>query len=91
MVFNTSIHYVDGDLTIDSLAVNDIIQEVGTPTYIYSLKQAVQNYHQLISAFGELDIHIHYSAKANSNLAILRTLANAGAGVDTVSQGEINR
>ncbi len=89
MVFNTSIRYVDRDLTIDSLSVDDIIQEVGTPTYIYSLRQAVQNYHQLKSAFSELDIHIHYSAKANGNLTILKTLADEGAGVDTVSQGEI--
>lgn len=89
MVFTPSIRYVGAKLAIDALNVEAIVQEVGTPTYIYSLSQAVRNYESLKSAYAGLDIHIHYSAKANGNLAILKTLADAGAGVDTVSMGEI--
>lgn len=91
MVFNSSIHYVGRKLVVDSIDVLDIAKEVGTPTYIYSLKRAIENYNRLKLAFSALDIHIHYSAKANSNLAILRALSDAGAGVDTVSMGEIYR
>lgn len=91
MVFNSSIHYVGRELVVDSIDALDIVKEVGTPTYIYSLKCAIENYYQLKSAFSALDTHIHYSAKANSNLAILCALSDAGAGVDTVSMGEIYR
>jgi len=91
VVFTPSIRYVEDKLYIDSICVNDIVNEVGTPTYIYSLKQVVNNYKRLKLAFSELDIHIHYSAKANGNLAILKTLSDEGAGVDTVSMGEIFR
>jgi len=91
VVFNSSIRYVEDELCIDDIRVADIVNEVGTPTYVYSLKRAVQNYHQLLSAFSDLDIHIHYSAKANGNLAILKALSDAGAGIDTVSMGEIYR
>lgn len=91
MVYNTSIRYVGRDLSIDSLAVDEIIGEVGTPTYIYSLRRAVENYKRLKTAFSALDTHIHYSAKANGNIAVLKALSAVGAGVDTVSMGEIHR
>jgi diaminopimelate decarboxylase len=91
VVFNSSIRYIENELYIDDICVADIVTEIGTPTYVYSLKRAVQNYHQLLSAFSDLDIHIHYSAKANSNLAVLKALSDAGAGIDTVSMGEIYR
>lgn len=91
MVFNSSIRYVDNRLQIDEVVVDDIINQVGTPTYIYSLKQAIQNYNRLVSAFSDLDSHIHYSAKANGNLMLLKALSEEGAGVDTVSMGEIYR
>jgi len=91
VVFNSSIRYVGRDLSIDFLAVDEIIDEVGTPTYIYSLRRAVENYNRLKEAFSNLNTHIHYSAKANSNLAVLKALSEAGAGIDTVSMGEIYR
>ena len=91
MVFNSSIHYVDGKLIVDNINVIDIVAEVGTPTYIYSLKRILENYNRIKSAFEALDIHIHYSVKANSNLTVLKALSSAGAGLDTVSVGEIYR
>jgi diaminopimelate decarboxylase len=88
-MFNESIRY-DGDrLYCDSVPVADIAAETGTPVYIYSLKRALANLRAIQTAFPKA--HIHYSAKANANLALLRALIQAGAGVDTVSGGEIHR
>jgi diaminopimelate decarboxylase len=88
-MFNESIRY-DGDrLFCDSVPVADIVAETGTPVYIYSLKRAVANLREIQTAFPKA--HIHYSAKANANLAVLRSLIEAGAGIDAVSGGEIHR
>lgn len=88
-MFNESIRY-DGDrLFCDSIPVADIVAETGTPVYIYSLKRAVANLRGIQAAFPKA--HIHYSAKANANLAVLRALIEAGAGIDAVSGGEIHR
>jgi diaminopimelate decarboxylase len=89
MTFNDSIHYHDGNLYIDSIPVAEIVEAVGSPVYIYSLRRALNNLQRIKDAFAALDTHIHYSAKANANLAVLRALVNAGAGIDTVSGGEI--
>jgi diaminopimelate decarboxylase len=90
-MLNESLHYQNGLLHCDQVPVNEIIAQVGTPVYVYSLQRALQNLRRIQSAFAKLDAHIHYSAKANSNLAILKTLAEAGAGIDAVSAGEIHR
>lgn len=91
MVFNFSIRYVHDSLFIDKVNVAAIACAVGTPAYIYSLKRVVENYSGLCAAFAPLKARIHYSVKANGNLAILQTLAGAGAGFDCVSAGEIDR
>lgn len=90
-MLNGSIRYHDGELFCDQVRVQDIIRQTGTPVYIYSLKRIRQNLDALRSAFADLQPHIHYSAKANANLAVLRTVIAAGAGVDAVSGGEIAR
>ena len=89
MSLNDSIRYVDDKLYCDSIPVAALAQEAGTPVYIYSLRRVLHNYKALTSAFSGLDAHIHYSAKANANPAILRILVEAGAGIDAVSAGEI--
>lgn len=91
MSLNASIHYYDGSLYIDDVSASEIAEKVGTPVYVYSLKRVLDNYEGIKAAFSHLDSHIHYSAKANANLAILRTLIEAGAGIDCVSAGEIFR
>ncbi len=88
-MLNNAIRYENNTLYCDSVAVHDIAAEVGTPVYIYSLRRALHNLERIRAAFQALRPHIHYSAKANANLAILRVLVEAGAGVDTVSAGEI--
>lgn len=90
-MFNDSIHYIFTELHCDSIPVAEIIAQTGTPAYLYSLPRALTNYAHIRTAFSDLDSHIHYSAKANANLAILRTLVAAGAGIDAVSGGEIYR
>ncbi|MDQ7025383.1 MAG: diaminopimelate decarboxylase [Anaerolineae bacterium] len=91
MTLNESIHYHKNKLYVDSVSVTEIVQSVGTPVYIYSLRRALNNLERIKTAFTALDTHIHYSAKANANLTILRTLIEDGVGVDAVSGGEIFR
>lgn len=90
-MLNQSISYHDDTLFCDSVPVRDIVAQCGTPVYIYSQWQALANLHHICEAFADLQPHIHYSAKANANLALLRTLIQAGAGIDAVSAGEIHR
>jgi len=89
MALNNSIRFIDDKLYCDSIPAAAIAQDAGTPVYVYSLCRVLHNYQALQSAFSDLDAHIHYSAKANANPAILRTLIEAGAGIDAVSAGEI--
>ena len=91
MVFHSSIRYVDSALMIDDLPVGVIARELGTPVYIYSLKRVLANYRRLKAAFEPIGARLHYSAKANTNVAVLRTLIDKGAGIDAVSGGEISR
>lgn len=88
-MLNESIHYRDGDLYCDSVPISEIVAQTGTPVYIYSLPRALANLKTIQSAFPRA--HIHFSAKSNANLAVLRALINGGAGIDAVSGGEIHR
>jgi diaminopimelate decarboxylase len=90
-MINDSIHYQDGVLHADAVPLPQIAAQVGTPTYVYSLKRALDNYQRIKTAFAALKPDVHYSAKANANLTLLRTLIEAGAGIDAVSAGEIYR
>jgi diaminopimelate decarboxylase len=70
----------------------DVIAEaVGTPAYVYSVKSIREQYAKLDAALAGVPHRIHYSVKANSNLAILGVLRRLGAGVDIVSGGEMYR
>lgn len=91
LMLNESIRYQEDELFIDGVPAADIAENCGTPVYVYSLRRILVNFQQVKSAFAPLNIHIHYSAKANSNLTVLRTLIEAGAGIDAVSAGEIFR
>ena len=88
-MFNSSIRYQGAQLYCDSVPVCDIVKEIGTPIYIYSLPRVLANYRRIQAAFPKA--HIHYSVKANANLYLLKTLVEAGAGIDAVSGGEIYR
>lgn len=90
-MLNNSIHYRAGNLFADEISIEEIAEQVGTPVYIYSLKRMLHNLERIRSAFSVLKPEIHYSAKANANLAVLKTLVQAGAGIDAVSAGEIHK
>src|SRR5262249_25998102 len=82
-------HYEKGLLHADGVKLNKIAAEAGTPCYIYSRDRVLENWSTLRSAFPQAEIH--YSLKANANLALVRLLIQAGAGLDAVSGGEIFR
>ena len=81
------IGYYDRRLTMDAVPLERIAHEVGTPVYVYSLPRITANLARIRAAFPKAEIH--FSAKSNHNLAVLRALVSQGAGIDAVSIGEI--
>ena len=84
-------NYTDGVLCTEDVPLPDIAASVGTPFYCYSTATLKRHYEAFAEAMGGLDTLICFSAKANGNLAVLRTLGNMGAGCDVVSGGELGR
>src|SRR3990167_3136636 len=78
-------------LFCEDVKVEDIIGDVGTPTYIYSKNAILARYSELKTAFSDIDTLICFSVKSNSNLSICRCLAQEGSGFDVVSGGELFR
>jgi len=84
-------HYRNGKLHCEDVDLARVAQEFGTPLYVYSASTILDHYRRLDAALAPLDHLICYAAKANSNRAILKLLADAGAGFDIVSGGELFR
>jgi diaminopimelate decarboxylase len=83
--------YRDGHLYCEDIDLADVAEKFGTPTYVYSAGTILDHYARLDAALAPLDHLICYAVKANSNRAILKLLADAGAGFDIVSGGELYR
>ncbi|WP_421916118.1 diaminopimelate decarboxylase [Mesorhizobium sp.] len=83
--------YRDGVLHAEDVAIPDIAASVGTPFYCYSTATLTRHFRVFAQAFAGLDALVCYAMKANSNQAVLRTLARLGAGADVVSEGELRR
>jgi diaminopimelate decarboxylase len=83
--------YRDGVLHAEDVSLANIAAEIGTPFFCYSSATIERHYRLFAEALGAPAAKIFYAMKANSNLAVLRTLANLGAGADTVSEGEIRK
>jgi len=83
--------YRDGALHAEDVAVSAIADAVGTPFYCYSAATIRRHFRVFAQAFEGLDALVCYAMKANSNQAVLRILANDGAGMDVVSGGELAR
>lgn len=83
--------YRDGVLHAEDVPVPLIAAAVGTPFYCYSTATLTRHYRVFSEAFKDLDSLVCYAMKANSNQAVLRTLARLGAGADVVSEGELRR
>ncbi len=78
-------------LEISADALERIATSVGTPVYVYHADAIRRRYAELTGALSGFSHRIHYSVKANSNLAVLRLLRELGAGADIVSGGELVR
>ena len=86
-----SFRYRDGQLHCEDVEVGRVAEKFGTPLYVYSAGTILDHYRRLDAALAPLDHLICYAVKANSNRAILKLLAEAGAGFDIVSGGELYR
>ena len=80
-----------GVLHAEDVPVPEIAAKVGTPFYCYSTATLTRHYHVFDAAFAGIDHMIAYALKANSNQAVIATLARLGAGADVVSEGELRR
>ncbi|MGI9482634.1 MAG: diaminopimelate decarboxylase [Hyphomicrobiales bacterium] len=83
--------YRNGVLHAEDVALSAIADEIGTPLYCYSHATLTRHYQVFDAAFEGTDHEICYSVKANSNQAVIKTLADLGAGADIVSEGELRR
>jgi diaminopimelate decarboxylase len=86
-----SFHYQEGKLYCESTDLGLLAEQHATPLYVYSEQTILDHYRRLNGALESLDHEICYAVKANSNLAILRILAEEGSGFDIVSGGELYR
>ena len=83
--------YRKGTLYCEEVPVQKIAETVGTPFYLYSHATLKRHFQIFDRAFNQVDRLVCFSAKANTNLAILRLFANLGGGLDIVSGGELYR
>ncbi len=83
--------YKNGSLHAEDVSIAAIAEAVGTPFYCYATATLERHYQVLSNAFHDQDALICYAVKANSNQAVLTTMARMGAGMDVVSQGELRR
>lgn len=81
----------DGVLHAENVSIPEIARAVGTPFYCYSTATLERHFKVFSKAFDGVDAMVCYAMKANSNQAVLKTLARLGAGVDVVSEGELRR
>lgn len=83
--------YRDGVLHAEGVSLPALAEKVGTPLYVYSTATLERHYRVFSEAFADMDALVCYAVKANSNQAVLTTLARLGAGMDVVSGGELRR
>jgi len=83
--------FKDGEMFAEDVPLRKIAQDIGTPCYVYSTATFQRHYTVFAESFKGIDALVAYSVKANSNIAILATLARLGAGADVVSGGELAR
>ncbi|WP_340148461.1 diaminopimelate decarboxylase [uncultured Sneathiella sp.] len=83
--------YKNGELHAEDVPLRVIAETVGTPFYCYSTATLERHYKVFSGAFDGANALVCYALKANSNQAVIRTLANLGSGADVVSEGELRR
>ena len=83
--------YLQGQLFCEQVALKALAAQHGTPAYIYSKNMILERWNEYQQALTGIPSRVCFAVKANSNLAVLATLARAGAGFDIVSGGELHR
>ena len=83
--------YKNGVLHAEGVDLREIAAQTGTPVYVYSAATMTRHVKVFVDAFAPRNINLFFAVKANGNLAVLKTLAKAGAGADVVSEGEIRK
>jgi diaminopimelate decarboxylase len=83
--------YRNGVLHAEAVSLDTLAQSVGTPLYCYSTATLTRHYQLFAGAFADVDALVCYAMKANSNQAVIATLAKLGSGADVVSGGELKR
>jgi diaminopimelate decarboxylase len=83
--------YRDGVLSAEAVDLVTLAEAVGTPFYCYASATLERHYRVFAGAFADVDALVCYALKANSNQAVIATLAQLGAGADVVSEGELLR
>ncbi len=83
--------YKDGVLHAEDVNLQALAEEVGTPFYCYSTATLERHFRVMDGAFQDTDHLLCYAMKANSNQAVIKTMAALGAGMDVVSEGELRR
>lgn len=86
-----ALDYRGGALYMEQVNIAEVVKYYGTPCYVYSKQAILDVYQAYTTSFASLKHQICYAVKANSNLAVLGILAQAGAGFDIVSRGELIR
>ena len=87
----TAFTYKNGELHAEGVTLSAIAGDVGSPVYVYSAAAMTDAYRGFVDALSSQRAQVCYAMKANSNLAVLRTFADLGAGADVVSDGELAR
>lgn len=83
--------YKHGSLYCENVDLATLADQYGTPLYVYSAQTILDHYNRLDEALAGVEHEVAYAVKANSNLSVLRLLAEEGAGFDIVSGGELFR
>ena len=83
--------YAGKKLFCENIAVESLAEKFGTPLYVYSQRTLTDHFSKLDAALAPLDHLVCFAMKANSNLSVMRVLANLGSGFDVVSAGELQR
>ena len=86
-----SFHYAGNKLQCEGVSLDSLVKKFGTPLYVYSQGTLEAHFQKLDHAMKPVDHMVCFAVKANSNLSVLRTLANCGSGFDIVSEGELRR
>lgn len=81
--------YKNRDLYVENVAISAIASDIGTPSYIYSTLAMQEAYKCFTGAFSKQRAQVCFAMKSNSNLAVINTFAELGAGADVVSNGEL--